>query len=135
SFDKATDHNFWRRDASADGGRTRNTGRMMSRELALRFCAFRHFNLDEYRQFSSLDAYLVEYTKRIDGRSELSVSFTERDLEKLSAEFNNAMLISTEILGIDAFRRSALGNKKRGPINRAIFESQAVAFAGLSLDN
>lgn len=134
NFDLATGYNFWRRDSSAPNSRVRDTGRMMSRELALRFCAFRHFDLDEYRQYPSLDAYLVEYTKRIDGRSDFSASFTDGDLDRLSMEFDDAMLIATDILGENAFRRWLPNGKKRSPINRAIFESQAVAFASFARD-
>jgi hypothetical protein len=32
---------------------------MSDREMALRFCAFRHFSSDEYSQATSLDAFLL----------------------------------------------------------------------------
>src|SRR5690606_1827405 len=63
-----------------------------------------------------------------------SVSFTDSDLDRLSMEFDASMLIASEILGENAFRRCLPNGKKRSPINRAIFESQAVAFASFARD-
>jgi len=45
---------------------------MSDREMALRFCAFRHFSSDEYSQATSLDAFLLEYTRRIDRAADSS---------------------------------------------------------------
>ena len=134
SFDAATAKNFWIKDP--DGGATpvRDTGRMMNRELALRFCAFKSFSADEYRKYSSLDSYLVEYTRRIDGRSETAPPFTDMDLVELTKVFNSAMTNASFVMGADGFRRFPPGGKRKGPINRAVFESQALAFADYSLD-
>lgn len=126
-FDQATSKNFWRRHPDIPGSQVRDTGRMMNRELVLRFCAFRHFSDTEYRKYSSLDSYLVEYTKRLDGRSEDGEIFSNQDLALITTDFEQAMSNAHEILGTSAFRR--MGSGRRGPINRAIFESQAVAFA------
>jgi hypothetical protein len=40
---------------------------------------------------------------------------------------------ATEILGAAAFRRWPPGQKRRGPLNRAVFESQAIALADYKL--
>ena len=127
-FDKATEYKYWRRDKET-GERLRDSGRMTNRELVLRFCAFRHFSESEYRQFPSLDSYLVDFTKRIDGTSTLHPTLTDRELRTLRKDFLRAMSNAHHVLGKAAFRRWPLDQERRGPINRAIFESQANALA------
>ena len=132
SFDKATDGSFWKK--GSNGAFFRDSLRMTNRELALRFCAFRSYSDTDYRQHSGLDAYLVEFTRRLDGRSESGIIITDNDLEKLKVEFDRAMINANRILGKSAFRRNGLSDKRRGRINRAVFESQAIAFADYSLN-
>ena len=129
AFDEATAWSFWRRDIDSENGWTRDSNRMANRELALRFCAFRNYSDEEYRQHTSLDAFLVGYTRRLDGVSQEHPSINDSELKKLKADFERAMLSATEILGKAAFRRWPLDQKRRGPINRAVFESQAIALA------
>jgi len=133
-FDQATAWCYWRRDAESEDGWVRESGRMTNRELALRFCAFRHYSGDDYRKYQSLDAFLVEYTRRIDGRSEQVASLGDKDLKKLKADFKRAMENAYEVLGKAAFRPWPLAQARRGPINRAVFESQAVSLADYPLD-
>ena len=128
-FDNATGRHYWRRDAEAEGGWVRDSGRMTSRELALRFCAFRDYSDEDYRGHSSLDAFLVEYTRRLDGRSEHGPHISDADLEKLRRDFARAMENAYQVLGKAAFRRWPPGQNRRGPINRAVFESQAIALS------
>ncbi|QRY33567.1 DUF262 domain-containing protein [Variovorax sp. PDNC026] len=132
SFDHATARNFFRRYPDDPGSWVRDTGRMMNRELALRFCAFLNFSEDTYRQYSSLDAYLADYTKRIDGRSLSSTGLSEIDLDQLQSKFDQAMTNAATVLGKYAFRRHPRNASKRGPINRAVFEAQSTALAGYS---
>lgn len=132
SFDRATGKNFFRRDPDDLTQWVRDTGRMMNRELALRFCAFLDFNLDFYRQFSSLDAYLADYTKRIDDRSLTASGLSEAKLNELYARFDQAMTNAANVLGKYAFRRHPSNASKRGPINRAVFEAQSTALASYS---
>lgn len=133
SFDHATGMNFWRRDSDSSMGKIRDSGRMMNRELVLRFCAFQQFSSQEYRRYPSLDSYLVEYTKRIDGRSDTGTAFTDAELVRLGSEFDLAMTNASTILDKAAFRRYPPNQTKRGPINRAVFESQAVALSRYEL--
>ncbi|MBB1088902.1 DUF262 domain-containing protein [Lysobacter sp. SG-8] len=128
SFDIATDWHFWRKDPST-GARIRDSGRMTNRELALRFCAFVDFNYDEYRSHSSLDAFLVEVTRRLDGTSESERSISAPELGALRNRFDRAMEAAAVLLGRAAFRRMPPGQSRRGPINRAVFESQAIALS------
>lgn len=124
-FDAATELQYWKR--LPDGRLTRDSSRMANRELALRFCAFRICTIEQYRQFPSLDAFLMNFTKRIDGTAEVPVS--DGDLAGLEADFSRAMSSAREILGSAAFRRWPLDADRRGPINRAVFEAQANALA------
>ena len=68
SFKQATYEFFWKK--LSDGTRVHDGRRMTDRELALRFCAFRSFQEEEYRRHTSLDAFLVNFTRRIDLRSD-----------------------------------------------------------------
>ncbi|MEQ8378731.1 DUF262 domain-containing protein [Parvibaculum sp.] len=132
-FDRATEYQYWRRDPEL-GEKVRDSGRMTNRELALRFCAFRNFSDEAYRQYASLDSYLVDFTHRLDGHSERQPPISEAELAALERDFKRAMVNAEEILGNAAFRRWPLGQGKRGPINRAVFEAQANALADYSLE-
>lgn len=121
AFDEATNWQFW--TYGPDGAEIRTSRRMVNRELALRFCAFRYTQIESYRQATSLDAFLLDFTKRIDK------GFTKRDLDSLAKLFERAMKNSSAILEEGAFRRWPIGAERRGPINRAVFESQALALA------
>lgn len=124
-FDKATDYNFWKRTEA--GEQVRNSGRMTDREIALRFCAFKISTLEEYKLFSSLDRFLVNVTERLDGKNSQNTIQNDQMLE-LRSSFDDAMDCAYEILGNLAFRRIE-DRKRRGPINRAIFESQSIALS------
>ncbi len=130
AFDAATERHYWKRDP--EGIVVRNSGRMANRELVLRFCAFRLSSIEQYRQFPSLDAFLMDFTKRIDGTTKPVIS--DAELEDLRAAFQRAMTAAHEILGPAAFRRWPVGADRRGPINRAVFEAQANALADYSLE-
>ena len=134
AFDEATAYYFWRRSPDDPQKPTRDTGRMTNRELALRFCAFKNFSSEEYRQYTSLDSYLVEFTRRLDMRSESAQGFTDTDLENIKLDFERAMTNAWKILGNAAFRRWPPGPVRRGPINRAVFESQALALSDYTLN-
>ncbi|MER8404783.1 DUF262 domain-containing protein [Mesorhizobium sp. M0185] len=125
AFDVATEGHYWKK--LPDGRTVRDSGRMANRELALRFCAFRISSVDQYRQFPSLDAFLMNFTKRIDGTAGAAIS--DGELTVLEVDFGRAMTAAYNILGPAAFRRWPLGAERRGPINRAVFESQANALA------
>ncbi|MFG1313123.1 DUF262 domain-containing protein [Xanthobacter autotrophicus] len=130
SFDQATGGVFWSRDAT--GASVRDNHRMSDREMALRFCAFKNLPIERYTQSSSLDAFLLEYTRLMDGLA--SALEPVPDLESLAASFDRAMVNANQILGPAAFRRWALGAPRRGPINRAVFESQSIALSEYSLE-
>jgi len=130
AFDNATEYSYFR---SLDGKKVRDSKRMANRELALRFCAFRITPIEQYREFPSLDAFLMHFTKRIDDSSQPD-SITDAELKMLKADFKNAMTAALDVLEDAAFRRWPLDAERRGPINRAIFEAQANALADYPLD-
>lgn len=127
NFDSATCFAFW--TTGQDGYEQRDNRRMADRELALRFCAFRDFSIENYSKAASLDAYLLEFTRRLD-----SQALDDNEIADLIDVFDRAMVNSHEILGGLAFRRYHYNSSRRGPINRAIFESQALALADYSLE-
>ena len=131
SFDRATGFVFWTK--SPEDVPIRDNHRMSDREMALRFCAFRNVSFEEYGQAASLDAFLLEYTRRIDQAS--SVPLRSPDLAQLEAAFERAMTNCAEILNRGAFRRWPPDAARRGPINRAVFESQALALADYELES
>ena len=71
----------------------------------------------------------------MDGRSERAAHITDQDLFEMKQEFQRAMVNASTILGKAAFRRWPLNVTRRGPINRAVFESQALALAGYRLED
>jgi len=131
AFDAATEYQYWKK--LPDGSSVRDSSRMANRELVLRFCAFRICTIEQYRQFASLDAFLMNFTKRLDGTVEIPIS--DNELQSLKADFDRAMLAAKDILGPAAFRRWPLGADRRGPINRAVFEAQANALADQTPEN
>lgn len=127
-FDLATGDNFWKLD---DGKWVRDSGRMTDQELVLRFCAFKHNSLDDYRSYASLDRFLIDFTRRLDGKKSEETGLppiTSKEMESLQKSFFIAMKNAHKVLGDDAFRRIEPG-KRKGPINRAIFESQSIALS------
>ncbi|NEV76642.1 DUF262 domain-containing protein [Rhodopseudomonas sp. BR0C11] len=124
AFTEATQYAFWNKSRTQ-----RRNHRMSDRELALRFCAFRTVSIDEYSTASSLDSFLLEFTRRLDSPN------SDIDLRRLATIFERAMENCEQILGDAAFRRWLPGTEhRRGPINRAIFESQALALSRYRLD-
>jgi hypothetical protein len=118
SFRKATDGAF------------ENDRRMADREAALRFCAFRCLDsLDTYKIFPSLDSFLLNFTRRVDGSDDGTPALSDDRLSSLKTDFDRAMRSATVVFDKYAFRKYPIGVDRRGPINRALFESWAVAFA------
>jgi hypothetical protein len=127
SFDRATAYTFWSKDA--EGQLIRDNRRMADREMALRFCAFRNTPISEYERANSLDGFLLEFTRSID-RGDVA----HQELVDLENAFERSMINCETILAEAAFRRWPPDASRRGPINRAIFESQALALANYGVD-
>lgn len=122
SFDQVMGNFFWRKDST--GQLVRDSKRMTDREMALRFCAFHVVPLEKYAEASSLDAFLLDFSRWLDQQAKPA------DLKKLETAFQQAMRNCHEVFGVGAFRRWSPNNQSpSGRINRAIFESQALALA------
>jgi hypothetical protein len=130
NFDRVMGDVFWAKDSG--GNLVRDNLRMSDREMALRFCAFRSVPLSDYASASSLDAFLLDYTRRIDQASELGKSGP--DLHDLESAFSRAMENCAVILDKAAFRWWPPNATRGRRINRAIFESQALALADHTLE-
>jgi hypothetical protein len=131
NFDQVMGRAFWSKEPT--GEMVRNNQRMTDREMALRFCAFYTLPLDEYARASSLDAFLLQVTRSIDQQSEQNSPNVHVDVVSMKSAFDRAMENCYEIMGKGAFRRWPPDANRRGPLNRAIFESQAIALADDSL--
>lgn len=128
-FDQAMGRFFWLKEPSGEW--VRDNRRMTDREMALRFCAFYTIPVGEYARTTSLDAFLLQFTRLIDNQSDQASQHI--DLEKMTSAFELAMQNCHAIMGAGAFRRWLPGAGRRGPFNRAIFESQAIALADHAL--
>ncbi len=123
SFDNAMGNFFWN-NKNSDKKWIRDSKRMTDREIVLRFCAFYVVPLDEYAKASSLDAFLLDFSRWIDHKAKPD------ELNKLEVAFKQAMQNCYQVLGKCAFRRWLLNTPSpKGSVNRAIFESQAIALA------
>ena len=91
--------------------------RMDARECILRYLAFRLHPYTEYRR-SDLNALLSSSMRELN-------SMKEKDIAKIRDDFANAMKRTRDVLGRFAFRKFSNESNRRGPINKALFESWA----------
>lgn len=99
------------------------TKRMTDREYATRYLAFTELNYQkEYK--GNIDSFLIKALRLVN-------NYNEKDIEKIENRFKNIMNYCTKIFGKFAFRKYN-ENKRRGPINKAIFEIWAVCFSEMS---
>jgi Protein of unknown function DUF262 len=95
--------------------------RMSDREMCLRFLAFLLTPAEKY-PIQDFDGFLREAMHRIN-------QLSEKELEDLSFSFGYAMHASQEVFGEHAFRKIFRGGGRRSPVNKALFEAQAVNLA------
>jgi hypothetical protein len=99
--------------------------RMGDRECVLRFLAFCLHAYEDYDS-KSFDAFLNKAMADLNKMSE-----SMRDA--LAKRFKRAMRAAAEILGPDrAFRKPFLGNERRTPVNKPLFEVWSVCLDGLT---
>jgi len=137
SFLKATDNSV-------------KSNRMMDRELILRFLSFVVRDKKEYPQNNDMDSFLSDTMRimntmptlnEIDGsaifksnRNPKGIdkdSILIKDLNHLEKIFELAMIRAHKLFGVHAFRKS-YGDKRRTPINKALFEVWSVLLSQLS---
>ena len=108
---------------TATGGALTNHPRMADLEVALRFVGFRLFTPDEYAKYGSFDEFLGVVTKRLDD------DLDDQSLERLHADFVQAMTNCHAVFSDYAFRKWPRHTDRRNPINRALFESWGTVLA------
>lgn len=91
--------------------------RMTDREVTLRALSFMAFSHESYRRFDDLDAFLV------DSMEKFNSEFTDEALASLAAKFKDSLLKVHSIFGRYAFRKYYEVGGRRGPFNKALFES------------
>lgn len=111
-FKKATDHSI-------------KVDRMLDREFCLRYVSFTCLNLEEYN--GVLDDFLNS------GMDYLAKQ-TDEKLDEIQAEFAEVMNNCRKIFGKFAFRRMNT-EERRGPVNKAIFESWSIIIKSLNGEN
>ena len=105
--------------------RSISDARMDAQECVLRYLAFHMKGADAYTR-SDLNLFLSDTMDEING-------MTETQLEKLRVAFKEAMSRASQVLDRYAFRKFDL-EKRRGPINKALFESWSNCLQEYSLD-
>lgn len=97
--------------------------RMSDREMCLRFLAFVLTPPEKY-QVQDFDGFLRDAMHRIN-------RMDDGEIEELRSKFAKAMIDSQRVLGSHAFRKHFRGVSRHSPVNKALFEAQAVTLAGL----
>jgi hypothetical protein len=100
--------------------------RMSDREMCLRFTAF-YLTPTEYYKGQDFDGYLRKAMHSLNYHDPL-------DLKDLGRAFESAMYAVHEVFGEHAFRKRFRGSTRRNPVNKALFESQAVTLSHYSPD-
>jgi hypothetical protein len=91
--------------------------RMADRELILRTLAFAHFGTENYLFFDDLDSFLI------DSMEKFNLASLGIDLDQLGERFLVSVELVKVAMGRFAFRKYGPPGTRRGPINKAIFES------------
>lgn len=130
----------------ATNDQLRDHTRMLDREVALRFCAFRVLYLGVSSELLgesnhvSIDVNLADYTLKmprilrigefLDGMTRiLDDELSKKLLDQFKRDFERAMTNASRLFGKHAFRKWPAGDKKVNRINRALFEVWSVILA------
>jgi tetratricopeptide (TPR) repeat protein len=107
-------------------GDLRGHPHLADQEVVLRFCAFRLLGPVEAAQDKDLcvPQLMLQTIDKMNG-----ANLSDRELEALAADLERALGNARDLFGEHAFRRWPLGDDSPHPINRALFESWAVALA------
>ena len=88
---------------------------MDARECVLRYLAFRIHPYQEYSK-ADLNSFLSNAMNDLN-------RFSSARIQELNGDFREAMTRATEILGRLSFRKFNSATNRRGPINKALFET------------
>jgi len=98
--------------------------RLEDHELVLRFTALYSMPRDQKRHVDeNLDIFLNDFVEK------RSTSWTDESWRQAENAFERAMVAAPLVFGRIAFRKYSAPNEARRPINRGLFETQAVALA------
>lgn len=101
--------------------RSVSSERMSDREMCLRYLAFSLTPPDQYRT-QDFDGFLREAMHRIN-------ELEDAQIERYRSLFAESMEASYRVFGANAFRKRSRGTSQRFPVNKALFEAQAVNLA------
>lgn len=101
--------------------------RMADREMVLRFLAFRVTDPDRYPVHGDIDMFLRDSMRLIN-------RMTEVQIEAIRQEFFRAMDASRDIFHEYAFRKHHGTSDERYPVNKALFEAEAVNLVKMTDD-
>ncbi len=102
--------------------------RMMDREYVNRYIAFTELDFQkEYK--GNIDDFLIKAIKKVD-------TYDDVQVKRLASDFRRTMQYCALIFGKYAFRRYDITDekKRRGPINKAIFEIWSICLSELTQD-
>ena len=103
--------------------------RMVDRELALRYVAFKLIgDIGNFKRYGSMDEFLTEINQSIDDPAKVSKAW----LEEIRRGFDRSMNNARVVFGDHAFRKWPNGTDRLFPINRALFDVWSVALSELS---
>lgn len=99
--------------------RSISTNRMADREYVNRFIAFTEMDLEEYR--GNIDEFLRRVLKKVN-------QYEDSEIDRIEETFIRVMTYCSKIFGKYAFRKFN-ENWRRGPINKALFETWSFLFS------
>ncbi|MDR0691553.1 MAG: DUF262 domain-containing protein [Prevotellaceae bacterium] len=106
-----------------------DTSRMLDRDFVNRFLCFYLFGTENYgtKEYGQdLDTFMSKAMAAIYNK-------TDKELGKITSDFEKAMILSEQIFGKEAFRKIYNEYGKRlPPINKALFDAVSVQFALLT---
>lgn len=95
--------------------------RMADQELILRALSFMAFGVEEYERYQDMDTFLVDCMERFNCEE-----FDPKRLKRVGKEFLEYAGAIKDIFGKYAFRKFYEKGGRRGPLNKALFESWVV---------
>lgn len=117
--------------ASATDGALIRQKRMIDREVVLRFVAFRLLDhISDYRDQGPMEDLLWRTTERLDSPKEMG----DNDLEQVFHDLLQGLRLAELVFGPNAFRKWPTDAERRGPFNRALFETWTYALAPLDAE-
>ncbi|MCP4695448.1 MAG: DUF262 domain-containing protein [Gammaproteobacteria bacterium] len=99
--------------------------RMNDREFVLRFLAFKMVGYNDYHKFENFDVFLSDAMSRLNRVS-------DDELMMLKQQFQRGIEGAQQIFGENAFRKILSNQKRRRPVNRALFDVFSVHLSKLN---